>query len=123
MNALSCRDEGVDDAAGKPVVGRQAPAPGGRDCFDLWPECGSEGQARFVRAWRGWCQDVVVTEPETYPARLHRVGDYLQHWFAVGRMRQTDDDLNMPPPIPLLLPVTNGYFKWEYLGVWRVSSL
>jgi hypothetical protein len=75
------------------LSGGRLPLPVGETVFDLWPACGSEGQTRFVRAWRGWCQDVVVTEPETYPAGLHRVGDHLQHWFAVGRMRQTDDDL------------------------------
>ena len=66
--------------------------------IDLWPECGSEGEARSVRAWCEWCQDVVVTEPKTYPARLHRVGDHLQHWSRRGRRRQMDNDPNTAPP-------------------------
>ena len=32
-------------------------------------ECGSKGQARSVRAGRGWCHDVVVTEPQTNGVR------------------------------------------------------
>jgi len=55
------------------LSGGRLPLPVGETVLTCGLSVAAKVKQGFVRAWRGWCQDVVVTEPETYPAELHRV--------------------------------------------------